>query len=1118
MNVALRALAKICAEFRLEKKYLLVPSYQVGHQIGEALAREGGSWVNLHFVTLVSLAQQAAGEELLKRGTKLISSTHCLFIVEKIFRELKERGRLEYFGRLEATTGIVRALRSSIYDLRMAGLRSSDLSPSDFIDKRKGEEVTLLLFSYEQELKRAKQVDLAGIYELAIARIEAGQGEKKDRKKELYLCLQDQPLEHLERKFLETLAGKNLVLVPQDPVYGLVRPPEARGAALEGTPCPTPASDIERLPWLFATAKAPPPFRDETIDIFSAVGPTNECREIVRRLLASNIPFDDVELIHPPDSTYPSIMYSLAQKSGFRMTFGDGIPLAFTSPGKAFNGLIDWLEHNYLATDLCALIEAGVLKLPSPGGNTTLTPLKASRYLKSAMIGWGRDRYVPRLETMVEDIRVSALSDEREDEEGKTTEIGMTRDEREERAAQKIKEVETLVAFVREILELLPDADEEGKVDFASLCRGAAAFINKFSALYGELDAEARGLLLSRLAEAGALKVAPLKLDVALEWLKNLAAALRVGASGPRPGHVHLSSWRNGGVSDRSLTFVVGLDQAAFPGAGIQDPILLDEERERISGELRTSADSLRQNLWRMAGMLAGLRGKVVLSYSSYDIIEERQSFPSSLILQAARLRSGDPSLDYSALAQHVPAGRGFLPEVEVREVRREPEGKEKVKKKDEKWKEEERKRAERTAWEIRTDMATGTVETTTRRRAIDETDWWLGQLAPGGLLRDGMEAVKANFELLSRGIFAAEKRRRPLVSAFEGKVKVAPDETCPLSNPEIIMSASRFERLARCPFSYFLEYILDVRPPEELELDLSRWLDPMQRGSLLHEIFALFMKELKKRGEMARLERHASLIRRIGAEVIARYREEIPPPSEGIFEREKKAIEDELEVFLKTEASREKPVQPILFEVSFGGRPGKAKLREKEGETRPRRRAKQGVEEEASEAIVIRWGKERAFLMAGRIDRIDRLEEGCYRVVDYKTGSSSPFEKFKEFGRGRFLQHALYAIAAEVILRSRGIDSEAVVVESGYYFPTRKGEGKEVIVEKFNRKKLAALLDELLEVLSRGWFVVNPEAECDFCDFTPVCRSTNARQRAKEKKLDNRKIFSVFERLKEYD
>ncbi len=90
MNVALRALAKICAEFRLEKKYLLVPSYQVGHQIGEALAREGGSWVNLHFVTLVSLAQQAAGEELLKRGTKLISSTHCLFIVEKIFRELKE--------------------------------------------------------------------------------------------------------------------------------------------------------------------------------------------------------------------------------------------------------------------------------------------------------------------------------------------------------------------------------------------------------------------------------------------------------------------------------------------------------------------------------------------------------------------------------------------------------------------------------------------------------------------------------------------------------------------------------------------------------------------------------------------------------------------------------------------------------------------------------------------------------------------------------------------------------------------------------------------------------------------------------------------------------------------
>ena len=34
----------------------------------------------------------------------------------------------------------------------------------------------------------------------------------------------------------------------------------------------------------------------------------------------------------------------------------------------------------------------------------------------------------------------------------------------------------------------------------------------------------------------------------------------------------------------------------------------------------------------KVAGMLAGLRGRITLSYSAYDIIEERASFPSSII------------------------------------------------------------------------------------------------------------------------------------------------------------------------------------------------------------------------------------------------------------------------------------------------------------------------------------------------------------------------------------------------------------------------------------------------------------------------------------------------------
>src|SRR4030042_1293170 len=86
-------------------------------------------------------------------------------------------------------------------------------------------------------------------------------------------------------------------------------------------------------------------------------------------------PLGEVEIIHPPGPTYPSLMYALSAKAGLNMTFAEGIPLAFTSPGKVFNGLIEWLEGDYLVNDLCALIEAGALKVPSGNGHVGLTPL-----------------------------------------------------------------------------------------------------------------------------------------------------------------------------------------------------------------------------------------------------------------------------------------------------------------------------------------------------------------------------------------------------------------------------------------------------------------------------------------------------------------------------------------------------------------------------------------------------------------------------------------------------------------------------------------------------------------------------------------------------------------------
>ena len=187
---------------------------------------------------------------------------------------------------------------------------------------------------------------------------------------------------------------------------------------------------------------------------------------------------------------------------------------------------------------------------------------------------------------------------------------------------------------------------------------------------------------------------------------------------------------------------------------------------------------------------------------------------------------------------------------------------------------------------------------------------------------------------------------------------------------------------------------------------------------------------------------------------------------------------------------------EPLLFEVSFGtGRRRRAGAG-KRGEAA----AEKGMEEPA----VLDLGGERRISIAGRIDRIDRVGDGRYRVIDYKTGGYSIYEDLVAFGEGRVLQYALYAIAAEQILKKLKIDARPVVVESGYYFPTRKGEGNKIFRE-FDRKAFKSLVSEILSILEKGNFVANPglgDIECEeYCDYAPICGGASAKDRAKAKK-----------------
>lgn len=1011
----LNVLGRFCSDHLLDEKIFIVPSYQIGHQIGEDLAKSGCSWINLQFMTLPSLAMEIAGMELSSQGLQQISGTATRVLINHIFRELKEDSELVYYQDLEAQAGIIDAISRSIRDLRAAGIKSTDLDADLFIDKDKGSETRLILKRYEEELESGKLFDIALLYKAA----SDAAGKNGVNHKRHYLCLQDQIFSKVERDFVDSLT-EDLILVPHGEVIGMARPGRMTKIEAKDAKAIVPKTNLERAPWLFSPGKAPVPFKDLTLEIFQAVGPTNECKEVLRRIFAEKIPFDRVEILHPGGSVYPSIFFVLSEKMGFQFSSSEGVPLNFTVPGKVFSGIIDWMENDYPVSGLCRLLESEYLKTPKDEEGKSLSSLKISRILKEAKIGWGRDRYIYRLEVLCREKKAGT-----KDNADFLIEISKTR------------------GWIKTVLDLFPLWEEE-KIDSQDLCIGISSFLKKFSRVRDSRDGDALGRVTSRLEEASSFKAIPFSKDEAVEWLRSTAADLRVGSLGPMPGSLYLSSFREGGFSGREFSFIVGLDQGVVPGSRLPDPILLDEEREAISKNLAVTSDRLRENLYLMTALLSSLRGQAVLSFPSYDVFEERPSFPSSFLLQVYRLIEGDVELDYSALMGSLGKSSGFVGGIEV-----------------------------------------------------DETDWWLDFIAGDGRFKDAIKSVKDLYPFISNGDLARSKRAGPDLSTYDGLVKISEEECNPLKNRELSMSASRIEKLARCPYAYFLRYVLGVLPPDEIVVDKAAWLDGLERGLLLHDVLCEFMRGLRERGEIVGEKDFGEEIRRVAEKVMEAYREENPPPSEAVFERERREIFGALDIFLKAEEKREEKVEPILFEVNFG-------FEGEEGE---------GI----SESVILEVGPGASFRLKGKIDRVDRVGRGCYRVIDYKTGSYKAYESIKAFGKGKYLQHALYAEAAERILKEKKIDGAARVTKTGYSFPSSRGDGREILIENFDRARLRELLLDLFSILEKGYFLVNPKASCDFCDYGVVC-GKGVINRTKEKIETNAEQFNVFERLEEFE
>jgi ATP-dependent helicase/nuclease subunit B len=355
-----------------------------------------------------------------------------------------------------------------------------------------------------------------------------------------------------------------------------------------------------------------------------------------------------------------------------------------------------------------------------------------------------------------------------------------------------------------------------------------------------------------------------------------------------------------------------------------------------------------------------------------------------------------------------------------------------------------------------------------TTARATSASAWWLRTVVGTG--PTGVVAVEGTFASLAKGRKADAARASDRFTEFDGDVPDAGKVLDPCA-PANAFSVTELEAAAGCPFRLFLKRGLGLRPVDERERDKDVWLDPLTRGSELHDIYASALRRCRDGKRRPDQKKDGAWLLKLAQDRLNELQREMPPATVEIFERESKDFLADVALFFEGECDGAQS-EPLGFEVSFG---------------RPL-----GEEEEAlarAEPVEIHLGGGLTFRIAGRIDRIDKVGPAAFEILDYKTGGYWRSDFTGTFRGGRRLQHALYGLAAVELLRARY--KNATVTGGVYYFSSHKGGQERVRIPAPKPEDMAAVLGDLRELIVKGAFVHAPdERDCKFCDYKAACTS----------------------------
>jgi len=991
------SLAHVAREHPVDKKLVVSATISSGRELLRRVALDGTGWIGFDVTAPRPLALRLARAEMDRSGLGILDAFEAQALLDDAIDNARKSAHFDS-RRLRDGVGYRERVYWAVRTLRMTNVSSGD------IDRRlssiTGGFLSKVLQDYERLLSERRKLDTAGILSLALEVLEAeGSALPQPLDADLIFLLPGLSTRGLTGQLIKSLQVRGGKVLETDPVLETDIPKDILWRSAKK---PSPRSHLN-----FAE-KLPDSIEVGETEFFRAASIYDELREVLRRIVWEEVPWDMVEIVTPNPAEYGSVLHEISTRLGIPVTYAVGLPIERTRTGRVLRTYLDWVEQGFHADPIRRLLEAGDLIPPRSRGRHAAAAL--ARRFRSLRIGWGRKRYRTQIREALEGVEHLTR---------RTTESERDFSKRRDLRRAELRALKSILFPTLKVTPSVPDRMNQGdtRVSPAELARGLRTFLKRVPRGGGP-DLNAREqverilrrveiTLVRRLDFVGALTVLRHHLNLRV----RASRIAREADAGMAPwlsdgGHLHLSDLKNGGITGRPVVFVVGMDVDRIPGVSVDDPVFPDADRRILDDQLQTSNEALEEKKFGFSALFARLHGKVTLSHSAWDPSAARSVGPSPFSLNAFCLQCNDPELSLEHLEKQLGRLACAVPVFEA--------------------------------------------------SVLDLDDTWMFELGRhDGVLLSGPEAVAAAFPGLKDGHKARQQLRKGDPGKMHGVIDSRKDELDPRCNTDLVISASALEHLGTCPLRYLHRSVLKLYPPDDPEFDPERWLDPGQRGFLLHQVFELTLTRVREQMLDFRAAAFEKLAFEVLEQAVLQMRAEAPLPGKGTFKRETSSLKSDVRSFIHM--VRKSEARWIALEKTFGldgGDPVVMKL----------------------PGSLLR--------LRGKIDRVDENLEGV-TVIDYKTGGVYRFAGTEAFDGGRRLQTALYAYAAESLFNGK-------IVSGEYHFPTVKGQNQ---IRAFDRQTLAQvteLVDTMLSGVEEGRFVPTDEPkDCQYCDFRAICRVT---------------------------